>query len=246
MKKVFGSILAVVLMGVLGFLTICLQPAQPVYADSSSSGVAGYMAGTFLGFKPWYDGVADESGNINAPNVDESGTGLASFVWHIVLNIVFDLTLAIGYIALAMVVYGGYMYIMSQGDPGKAAKGKKTLSSAVIGVVIAMGASVIVNTLIFVLGMNNVSGMDDLQAHEFKKENLQNVFSWAYAMAGLVAVVFLIKSGADFMLSQGEASKVQKAKHGVMYAVIGLVIVILASIITSVIIKSVGGAIDAK
>lgn len=243
MKKVFGSVFYKIAVGCLLLLSVLLvQPVQP--ASAAGVGVTGYMADSFLGFKPWYDGLADSNGNIQAPTVSTEGTELASFVWHIVLNIVFDLTLAIGYIALAMVIYGGYMYIMSQGDPGKAAKGKRTLSTAVIGVVIALGASVIVNALIFVLGMEKVKGMDDLQAHEFTKASLQNVFSWAYSMAGIVAVVFIIKSGADYMLSQGEASKVQKAKHGVMYAVIGLIIVILAAVITNVVLKSVGEAIN--
>ena len=65
-----------------------------------------------------------------------------------------DLLVAVGYLALGFVVYGGYLYIMSQGDPGKLAKGKKTLTSAIIGTIIAMVASIAVNTLKVVLGIN--------------------------------------------------------------------------------------------
>ena len=66
----------------------------------------------------------------------------------IILNILADLSLAVGYLSLGFIIYGGYLYIMSSGDPGKAAKGKKTLMAAVIGTAIAMLASVIMNLIV--------------------------------------------------------------------------------------------------
>lgn len=100
-----------------------------------------------LGFRPWYAGLC-KSGEkeFEAPDKGDH-KALALFVWTIVLNVTFDLTLAVGYIALGFVIYGGYLYIMSQGDPSRMAKGKKTLMSAIIGTIIAMLASVAVNTV---------------------------------------------------------------------------------------------------
>lgn len=164
---------------------------------------------------------------------------LTAFIWAIVLNISFDLSLAVGYLAVAMVIYGGYLYIMSQGDPGKAAKGQHTLTSAIIGVVIAMGASVIVNTAQVVLGLNKAGAL----GAEYKAQQIQGIFSWAYGMAGLVAVVFIIKGGVEYMISRGDPGKVQKATRSLAYAVVGLVIVILAAVITSLVMGTVGGAL---
>lgn len=196
-------------------------------------------SGEFLGFKPWYDGLC--AGNSRGDEIQQPSNNdeVVTFVWTIILNILFDLTLAIGYIALALIIYGGYLYIMSQGDPVRIAKGKKTLTSAVIGVVIAMTASIIVNTLTFVLGIDPAAGWNQ---NSVNAERLQGVFNWAYGMAGLVAVVFIVKGGFDYMLSRGNSEKVRKATHSIIYAVAGLIVVLLAAAITAFVLGSIGNA----
>ena len=48
-----------------------------------------------------------------------------------------------------------------------------------------------------------------------------------YAM-GIVAVIFIIIGGINYMTSAGDASKVEKGKKTILYALIGLVICALA------------------
>lgn len=215
--------------------------------------VPGGCGDRILGFRPWYDGICSMSGSevvIDAPKKCDAGqtddptcgdAAITTFVWTIVLNILFDVSLAIGYIALVMVIYGGYMIIMSQGDPSKMAKGKKTLMAAVIGTVIAVGASVIVNTIIEVLGINKAGGWQ--QNSVTVGTRINNALGWAYSMAGLVAVIFIIKGGVEFMLSTGDMAKVMRAKHSIIFAAVGLAIVILAAVITNLIIGTAGGAL---
>lgn len=234
------------ILGILSaFLVVCasFMNTQAVYAagDTSSCGAS------FLGFKPWYDGLCIKSGDqVNmvpiceqASCTDPNAKSLNVFIWTIVLNVLFDLGLAVGMIAVAMVIYSGYMYITSQGDPGKMTKGKKSLMSAIIGVVIAMGATVIVNTFKIILNITS----NGWQQNTVTQADVQNAFNWAYGMAGLVAVIFIIKSGVDYLLSQGDPGKTQKATRGLIYSVIGLVIVLLASLITGFVVGSVGGAL---
>lgn len=206
--------------------------------------------GGFLGFKPWYSNLCKGGGgkdknDIATPNKSDSNA-IPVFVWTIILNIVFDISLAVGYLTLAMVVYGGYLYIMSQGDPGKLAGAKKTLTSAAIGTVIAMGATVIVNTLSFVLigsGLVNGGGVNDLNRNSIGEEDVNRILNWAYAAAGIVAVVFIIKGGFDYMLSRGDPSKTHKGTQTLIFSVVGLVIVVLAAIITNFLLSSAGGAL---
>ena len=102
---------------------------------------------TFLGFPAWYNGLSlDSNCNINS-SAYQGGDGMAKLVWTIVLNIMMDISIAIGILATAFVVYGGYLYIFSQGSPDRVAKGKTTLRNAAIGVVIAVAAGVIVGTI---------------------------------------------------------------------------------------------------
>ncbi len=169
---------------------------------------------------------------------EKNEEALKVFIWTIVLNISFDLTLAVGYIAVAMVIYGGYLYIMAGVIRVRRQKGQHTLISAVIGVVIAMGASVIVNTT------NCARSYEWIADNSEYCKSDSGIFSWAYAMAGLVAVVFIIKGGVEYMISRGDPGRVQKATRSLVYAVVGLIIVILASVITNVVMKSsIGGAL---
>lgn len=228
------------ILAILGILSISLGLAmapEPTYAAGGNG-----CGGAFLGFKPWYNGLkCDADNGIQIDKVDEDGGELKVAIWTIVLNIIFDLSLAVGYLALAMVIYGGYMYIISSGDVGKSAKAQKTLTTAVIGTVIAAGATVIVNTLTNILGLGDINsaGESALNGGSF---GVDNILSWAYLMAGVVAVVFIVKSGFEYIISQGDPSKLQKAKRGLIMSVVGLIIVILASIITNVILGVIGDA----
>lgn len=212
----------------------------------SGGGATSSCGGSFLGFKPWYDGLCIKNGNsadmvpiCETDSCAPNSKSLNVFIWTIVLNVLFDLGLAVGMIAVAMVIYSGYLYITSQGDVAKLAKGKKSLMSAIIGTVIAMGATVIVNTFKIILNINS----NGWNQGTVTQADVQNVFNWAYGIAGLIAVVFIIKSGVDYLTSTGDPGKIKKATQGLIFSVVGLVIVLLASIITGFVINSVGGTL---
>lgn len=52
-------------------------------------------------------------------------------------------------------------------------------------------------------------------------------------VSGLVAVIFIVIGGVNYMTSGGDAGKLQKAKNTILYACIGLVICVLAFAITN-------------
>lgn len=192
----------------------------------------------FLGFRAWYDGLC-EGDEIKTPSKNDD-KALATFIWTIILNVLTDISIAIGYLAVGFVIYGGYLYIMSQGDPGKMARGKKTLTSAVIGTVIAISASVVVNTAKAALLISDADGWKQTSnVHEI----VQNAFSWACAMAGLVAVVFIVRGGVEYVMSQGDPGKVQKATRSIIFSVAGLIIVLLAFAIVTTILNVTGKAL---
>ena len=49
-----------------------------------------------------------------------------------------------GLLAVVMIIWGGYLFLLSNGDPGKIANGRNTILNAVIGLIIAILASQIV------------------------------------------------------------------------------------------------------
>lgn len=124
-----------------------------VYAEDASGSC---NDGGFLGFLPWYHGLLNsDCKTIKTPagsGSDDGATKIAGFVWTIVANVLVDLFTAVGYLATGFVIYGGYLYITSEGDPSKAAKAQKTLISAVIGIVIAVLANLIIRTIMTIIG----------------------------------------------------------------------------------------------
>lgn len=63
-----------------------------------------------------------------------------------ILLAVFEIVLRLGtFIAIGYIIYGGFTYIISQGEPDKAKTAKSTIINALIGLVIALFATAIVN-----------------------------------------------------------------------------------------------------
>ena len=107
----------------------------------------------FLGFPAWHNGLDREEGscNIVASFEDEDGIDMRRFVWIIVLNGLGMLFTLVAYLALGFIIYGGYLYVLARGDPGRIAKGKRTVISAIVGLIICILASLIVNTIVTII-----------------------------------------------------------------------------------------------
>ena len=148
MKKIFAyfSVILAMMMGVVSMAPVNVMAADDNGGSCDSS--------VFFALRPWYHGLT-ESINGKCEIKKPSGDGLPQFVWSIVLNILYDVMIMMGYVAIIMIAWGGYLYMFSRGLPDRAERGKKTLIAAVAGLAISMLASVIMNTLVSIL--TNVS-----------------------------------------------------------------------------------------
>jgi type IV secretory pathway VirB2 component (pilin) len=61
---------------------------------------------------------------------------------------------------------------------------------------------------------------------------LSGILSTVYTAAGIIAVIAIIISGYMYTTSNGNPENVRKAKNGIIYSVIGLVIIFSAATIT--------------
>ena len=84
--------------------------------------------------------------------------------------------------------------------------------------------------------------LKELPNHNFGYSKVQNVFNTAYAFAGLVAVAFIIYGAVTYVTSAGNAAKIQKAKNAILWAVVGLIVVLLAAAITWFVISNINSA----
>ena len=103
---------------------------------------------TVAGLRPWYYGLEldDDCSPTGAPE---------DMIGQIIANVIFDLMAVASLVAVGYIIYAGYLIILAGGDPAKYAKGKKTLSAAIIGLVICLAALAIVTFLADTLMINH-------------------------------------------------------------------------------------------
>jgi len=86
-------------------------------------------------------------------------------------------------------------------------------------------------------GVDKVGGGDGLEVWDVAQIVI-NVALWAI---GIIAVGFVIFGGIKYAMSQGDAAKAKNARDTIMYAVIGLIVAILAFVIVNFVVGAFGG-----
>ena len=118
----------------------------------------------------------------------------------------------VGVIAGAMIVYGGFLYVVSGVDEGNAKKGKQIIIYAVIGLIIIGLATTIVN---FIMGPPS----DEL------KTRIVIIVNTFLGLVGVIAGAMIIWGGFLYVTSGVDEDNAKKGKQIVTYAVVGLIII---------------------
>ena len=83
-------------------------------------------------------------------------------------------------------------------------------------------------------GMENTAGANNLP------DVVKNIINVILYIIGVLSVAFIIYGGIKYSMSAGDAAKVKSAKDTLMYAIIGLIVAILAYAIVNFVITSFG------
>ena len=89
------------------------------------------------------------------------------------------------------------------------------------------------NTIKIDLPPRSPSGLKALTNNAFG--TFSNVFGLIFGLAFTLTVLALIANGIRYIVAFGNEEQVEKAKHGVYYSILGLVILLLAFTIASTI-----------
>lgn len=133
-KNWFAAILFVTTLGG-GMLTI---------ATPQSASAACPPDGKLLTLPPWYRGLTDPS-TCGIRNPGQMPGGISAFIWAIALNIVEMILQIVGYISVAFIIFGGFKYMTSAGSPDGMVKARKTITNAIVGLLISIFSVAIVN-----------------------------------------------------------------------------------------------------
>ncbi|MBQ6375532.1 hypothetical protein IJJ37_01190 [Candidatus Saccharibacteria bacterium] len=236
-KKIFLSL--AIIFSVAG--TVNLMAPTPTYA---ADGDMNFGCRNFLGLTSWDCGLGPEGlGGIK----DEES--LKAGIIVILANVLTDMSVIAAYLVLGFVIYGGYLYIFSSGDPTKVQNGKKTILRASIGLTIVTLSNVILNAIRFAFLSNSTTFQDCRDSNTGAliqcidpNSVITNALQWFVGTAGVVALVFVVIGGIGYVTSAGDATKLQKSKNTILYALIGLVIVAVAELFVSFISGIINGA----
>jgi hypothetical protein len=234
MKRLFKNLIfaGIFVFFIASPVAIVATP-QTSYAATSTNCEA-----SILGIPPWYRGLTTKGSNgdcvIKSPN-DASVGGISNFIWKIALNgIQIALTIT-AWIALFFILYGGFLFITGGGNASQIEKARKSIFDAVIGLIISMGAIAITNLIFGVL--NGATAMNEFGVPQISADTLlRNGINLLYYIAGIVAVIVIIIAGLTYSTSMGDSGRVTRAKNMILYAVIGLGILLAAFAITNFVI----------
>lgn len=135
MKKLLVIVVLVCSLGLWGLSSVSAK----VYAVDTKINAGG----TDLEYDPNYK---DPSGKLP----DTSGGNGEQKVKERAKTIVEVLSILVGAVSVGMIIWGGIMYSYSAGDPGKAQLAKRIIVSAIIGLVLSILATVILNAVVTV------------------------------------------------------------------------------------------------
>ena len=145
----FGS--ACQLLVCAASLTLLLTTTMSVVGLSPNANAATCGASSdadFLGLPPWHRGLTCKD-----DAVDLTAKPIGQTVVIIALNIVDMALRLLSLVAVGFIVFGGFQYMIARGEPGGVAKGKATVTHAVIGLIIGIASSAIVGFLVSRLGV---------------------------------------------------------------------------------------------
>lgn len=98
----------------------------------------GCVAPEFFGLKPWYQYLETDA-QCNIINFNPlPADGQPSDFLLIALVLVDDLLRIAGFVAIGFIIYGGILYVTSQGAPDQTGKAQNTILNALIGLVLAV------------------------------------------------------------------------------------------------------------
>ena len=147
MKKSFKKFLAIFMLAGLfagGALSASVFAKTPKSAAGGASADSSSGSGSSGGSGICPPGSKNMGAtNITACNIDpaHNGDDLINDT-NKIINVVIGV---LGVVAVAVVIYGGFLFLTAQGDPGKIKKGKDSITWGIIGLIIALLSWSIIN-----------------------------------------------------------------------------------------------------
>ena len=80
-----------------------------------------------------------------------------------------------------------------------------------------------------------LNGIDTSNKNKASDASMQNAFNTAFIWAGIICVIIIIVAGLTFITAAGNPGTISKAKSALIYACVGIVVIISAALIVNLI-----------
>lgn len=145
----------IVTLAILASLPVATAAAQQANNNQQQVGVGQCSDKQSFSFFPaWYDNGLCKEGKIVAPNslAADTATSFSQWITILALNLVSMLLTAVGYVSLGFIIFGGFKYITSGDNASGTAAARKTITNAVIGLVLSIMSVAIVRFIAGAVG----------------------------------------------------------------------------------------------
>lgn len=157
-----------------------------------------------------------------APTVPSGIGGIGLTPQIIVDNIFTFLMWVVGVVGAIMIVYSGFMFIISAGRPDRTKLAIQSIIYTSVGFVIAILARSIVAWLLPVA--QNSTNIQSMVGAGIQ------LFLW---VIGVTSIIMVVVAGLLYVISGGDPGRTKTAKDVILYALVGMVVALLGGAIIS-------------
>lgn len=149
MRRFLAMLLVTVSLGISLLAPAVLLPGTATAVNTPAADAADTCPSSILGITVWYRGLTDSECHVKSPG--NGPNDLSIFITKLILNVIQAALAVAAYVTVFFIIKGGFNYMTSAGSSDGMSGAKKTITEAVIGLIIVLLSAVIVNTIAGVL-----------------------------------------------------------------------------------------------
>ncbi len=134
-----------------------------------------------------------------------------------------------GSIAIIFIVVSGILMIFAQGDEAKITDQKRSITYAIIGLVVILLIERLVSAIYGVPGGEN-QVLTPSTANQVSVE-IYGLVSYIKALLGSVAIFMIVLSGFRTVVSQGEEEQVTTQRKAILWTIVGLGLILVNQVV---------------
>jgi len=144
----------------------------------------------------------------------------------------------IGWTVIAYMMFSGFRMVMAQGNEEEISKAKSAFLWTLSGLILSLFSFIIVYAISDFIGAadirpggsKNIGQLNPLDTNTFTGL-FQVLFKNFLSIAGVVSLLLIIISGFRYITARGNEEQVSQARSGLLWAIIGLIVILLSYVI---------------